>query len=466
MNLLKKLFLFEGSVSQRFYILAGLSLTFLKYDIEAIVIGLYSGMFYSPAAFFFPSLVLREPIILAMPDYMTWVYIVFNIPFMWVALNLSVRRSIDAMDSPWFGLAVLIPIFNFFVMALLCVLPTMERNKTIEPGTDKSLPDGESKIPQRSPAAVQIENEISMGKSAAIGIGAGMLLSFLLTVCSVFVVDSYGSALFLGMPLISGTVAGCAYNYRKRRGVAGSALVGVLAMLFGGISLLLFAIEGVICLAMATPLLLPLGALGGMLGYCIANAGRGVHKSVYGAVFVLPMVGMLEPENQETYVAETCVVINADIETIWETVIAFPDIAEPPGSYFDFGIAYPIRARIEGHGEGAIRYCEFTTGSFVEPITAWEPPHRLAFDVTEQPDPMTELSPYRHVHPPHLEGSFRSTRGEFRLIPLKNGKVRLEGRTWYQLDIGPRFYWKILTQRIVHDIHLHVLNHIKRTCEQ
>jgi hypothetical protein len=76
----------------------------------------------------------------------------------------------------------------------------------------------------------------------------------------------------------------------------------------------------------------------------------------------------------------------------------------------------------------------------VEPVTAWDEPRRLAFDATGQPAPMFELSPCRHVHPPHLHGYLRSNRGEFRLVPLPGGRTRLEGRTWYEFDMFPQSY--------------------------
>jgi hypothetical protein len=85
--------------------------------------------------------------------------------------------------------------------------------------------------------------------------------------------------------------------------------------------------------------------------------------------------------------------------------------------------------------------------------------------VTEQPEPMFELTPYRHIHPPHLDGAFRSTRGEFRLVELPGGRTRLEGRTWYRLEIYPHAYWTVWTDWIVHRIHLRVLRHIERLAE-
>jgi hypothetical protein len=60
-----------------------------------------------------------------------------------------------------------------------------------------------------------------------------------------------------------------------------------------------------------------------------------------------------------------------------------------------------------------------------------------------------------------------SARGaaSFRLIPLPGGRTRLEGRTWYTLDIHPEPYWGIYANAIVHAIHERVLEHVKRLAE-
>jgi hypothetical protein len=166
------------------------------------------------------------------------------------------------------------------------------------------------------------------------------------------------------------------------------------------------------------------------------------------------------------YELMSAVEINATSATVWTNVVDFREITEQPEWYFRYGIACPQRARIDGVGVGAIRYCEFTTGTFVEPITVWDAPRRLAFDVTDQPAPMFELSPYRHVHPPHLHGFLRSNRGEFRLIPLADGRTRLEGRTWYEFAMFPQSYWTLWSDMLIHRIHERVLNHIKRESER
>jgi hypothetical protein len=162
----------------------------------------------------------------------------------------------------------------------------------------------------------------------------------------------------------------------------------------------------------------------------------------------------------------TVVDVTAPPAVVWQRIVSFPDIPPPDDWFFRSGIACPLRARIEGTGVGAVRHCEFTTGDFVEPITVWDEPRRLAFDVAEQPDPMVELSPWRYVHPPHLEDrSLRSRRGEFRLVDLGDGRTRLEGRTWYVFDMHPQGYWTLWSDLAIHRIHRRVLDHVKRLAE-
>lgn len=85
-------------------------------------------------------------------------------------------------------------------------------------------------------------------------------------------------------------------------------------------------------------------------------------------------------------------------------------------------MAYPVQARIEGaSGPGAVRYCQFSTGDFVEPIEIWDAPRLLAFRVTHNPPPMRELTFHNNIQAPHLHGFREAERGQFRLIPLDGG---------------------------------------------
>jgi hypothetical protein len=303
--------------------------------------------------------------------------------------------------------------------------------------------------------------------SAALAVGLSILVGGLMLWLSVYLFATYGASLFLGTPLLMGATAAYLDN-RWHPGTFRRALgLGLLSVFFALIAMLLFALEGMMCLAMAAPLVLPVGAMGGLIGKMIADATQRPPAELAAALVVLPLVAGGEAlcvaprENMVLTVVE----VDAPPSIVWENVVGFPELAEPPAWYFAWGIACPVRATIEGRGIGATRHCEFTTGTFVEPITAWEYPTRLAFDVTDQPPALIELSPYRHVHPPHFAGYLMSKRGEFRLIELAGGRTRLEGRTWYSFAMYPEGYWTLWSDLLIHRIHGRVLEHIQKVSE-
>lgn len=96
----------------------------------------------------------------------------------------------------------------------------------------------------------------------------------------------------------------------------------------------------------------------------------------------------------------------------------------------------------------------------------WDEPHRLAFNVIEQPASMQELSFHQEVHAPHIDDFFRSTHGEFRLSASQNGSTILEGTTWYKLEIYPHYYRRPISEWLVGRIHVRVLKQIALQSEK
>ncbi|HMO84005.1 MAG TPA: SRPBCC family protein, partial [Lacipirellulaceae bacterium] len=382
-------------------------------------------------------------------------WVLWTAPFVAIAVWFTIRRAIDAGRSPWWGLAILVPFVNFAVMIAFALAPSRPA----------PAPAAEPPLFAAPPSSLA-----SPGGAMLLGIAGGALYAIGLTVLSIYALGSYGAALFFGTPLLSGAIASFTYNFERRRGWAGSLLISLLPVIAVGAALIVLALEGAICLVMAAPIMLPLALVGGAFGKTIASLSRAdVQRSreLAGCLVVLPLLALGEtrlPHNYE-FCATSSVEVDAPPEVVWRNVVDFPPIESPEPWLFRLGIAGPQGARIEGQGVGAVRHCDFSTGSFVEPITAWDEPRRLAFDVTDQPDPMFELSPYREVRPPHLAGSFRSTRGQFVLEPLPGDRTRLSGSTWYRLDLAPQAYWTMWTDWIVHRIHGRVLQHIKTLAE-
>jgi hypothetical protein len=304
---------------------------------------------------------------------------------------------------------------------------------------------------------------------------AAVVSGVLGTVCvslSVRVAGLYGLTLFVGLPVIVGAVASLVYSYKvslTSSWQAAKLSVVVGSVLCGG--LLLLGSEGALCILMALPLALPLAMFGGIAGYALLRAMTR-HRSAFAAPLLLccsfPLgLGVEWGRKSEPPLRSvtTEIEMSGSPQQVWDTLIAFAPITTPPQGWFRFGIAYPIGAKIVGRGVGAVRYCQFSTGSFVEPITLWDESRLLAFDVTETPVPMRELSFYANLDPPHLHGIFQSRKGEFRLIALPHGNVRLVGTTWYQHDLWPAAYWGPISDRLIHQIHQRVLSHIQGQVE-
>ncbi|MEX0968727.1 MAG: hypothetical protein WD077_15955 [Bacteroidia bacterium] len=296
----------------------------------------------------------------------------------------------------------------------------------------------------------------------------GLATTILFSLIAIYGFGDYGFALFIVLPFVSGFISVVVYSWPQQRSMKECVSIGFLTIGMAGFVLFIFAIEGLICLVMASPLLIFLCWLGSISGFWLQQWRHSRKLLMILPIWlIIPATMVVEnthPLPYPEYAVTSHVLIDATTEEVWENVIEFPEIGKPDEWLFRAGIAYPLNARIEGEGDGAIRYCNFTTGSFVEPITTWKVNEVLAFDVTEQPAPMQELS-FLAIHPPHLNGHFQSSRGQFTLTKVSANRTLLTGTTWYTYRIRPQFYWHLWSDYIIHKIHLRVLSHIQHQSE-
>ncbi len=374
------------------------------------------------------------------------------LPFVAIGTLLTVRR-LRSLAWP-VGLVALffVPAVNLIFFLVLCLVPA--RSGTVhEPGRRTWMPRSE------------------VG-SAALAVALTVPVALLLVSVGIHVLAQYGWGLFVGIPYGLGLAAVLLYARSARRTLASCLAVAALSNVMLGALLLAAALEGAICLIMAAPLALPLALLGGFTGYAM----RGVRErpedprpTLLGLAVAVPLLMGSEygAAPQPLLLAvRTSVEIDAPPEAVWPHVVSFTPLPEPREWLFRAGIAYPQRATIRGHGKGAVRECVFSTGSFVEPITVWDAPRRLAFDVSAQPSPMAEWTPFADVAPPHLSGYLRSEGGEFLLEPLPGGRTRVQGTTWYRHALWPAPYWRLWSDAIIHRIHARVLAHVKARAER
>lgn len=305
-------------------------------------------------------------------------------------------------------------------------------------------------------------------KTKAIVIPA--LIGLVSCVIATQVHHSYGLSLFLVLPFLLPMLSAVILKKGQDATFGQCYWTSFISISLLGLCIIAMALDGIICLLMALPLTMLLMLPGVGLGCFLANklSRRFSDKLPLLILIGFPLlVGFEEklPKRPTTHQVVTTIEVDAPIQRVWDEVVAFEKITTPPTGVFKLGIAYPIEARIEGRGVGAVRYCVFSTGPFVEPITKWEEPNLLCFDVASSPSPMDELSPWGKITTPHLQNAIVSQRGQFKLTERK-GKTILEGTTWYHQNIYPDVYWSQLSSTIIHWIHLRVLNHIKLCAER
>ncbi|MCZ6918134.1 MAG: hypothetical protein O7I93_15280 [Gemmatimonadetes bacterium] len=437
---------FESPVNRAAYLKHGFALALLKYGGDALLVGTGTGAFWSPFDYMQSVPFLLDETFANAPGYLAPALAVWTMPFLWIGVTMSMRRALDAGWSAWAALLFFVPYANYGLMLTLAALPTSGRTS----GLRVAPRPQEARLP-----------------SALLAIGAGSATGLGILILSVRLLNSYGLALFLGAPFVIGTVTGFLLCRRYPASLREThEAVTMTMLLIGGVAFLL-GTEGAVCLLMMLPLGIVLALMGGAMGRAIARLGTGTASHAAIVVLMLPSAAAWEAGTETVVLREvqSAIEIDATTEVVWNHVIAFSPLPEPTELLFRLGVAYPMRAEIEGKGVGAMRYCVFSTGRFVEPITRWEPGRRLSFDVIESPPPMKEWSFYEGVAPPHLEGYLVPRRGEFRLVALPNGRTRLEGSTWYEQRLRPEGYWVLFSDAIIRRIHLRVLEHIALLAE-
>lgn len=378
-----------------------------------------------------------------------------SLPFIWVGLALTLRRLRDSGLPSWMVVFFFAPFINLIFFALLSVLP---------PGASPARSEEEARWNRPPPE--------EPGGSLGLALILSLVFGVAATALGVSFFKQYGWSLFVGLPFSVGLVAVLVYGSRRSRSCACCVSVALMAVMLYGVVLIGLAMEGLICILMASPIALALAALGGFVGYAIQwrPSGKLATPSLL-AILVLatPLLMLAESRRSPApplFEVHSSIDVDASPARVWQHVVSFSELPPPTEWFFRAGVAYPKRAEIHGTGPGAERHCVFSTGSFVEPIEVWDEPRLLKFSVTKNPPPMEEWTPYKKIHPPHLEGFLVSRGGQFLLTPLPNGRTRLEGTTWYEHNMWPASYWRIWSDRIIHTIHRRVLRHIQRETER
>ena len=447
----------EGTIGRLPYALIGLFAFLLKYSLDSLIARFAFGREWPLTGYWiFPFSSVSQEITLQENAGLIAALLVLALPFIWLGVVLTIRRLRSIGWPTWLVLLFFLPFLNLIFFLLLCLLPAASAQES-------------ARLRWKLFDAVLLNTPLG---AAVVAIIVTSLSTVPMNWLAIYVLEDYGWGVFVGIPFVLGFVSVMIYGSRTPKSFAKSFLVSSISLLLTGSFLLLLGLEGLICMLMALPLAAPLVWMGAALGFLLQKRSPRLASAtqvIPALLLAMPTAFWMEKQQMPVpplYSVTTAVEIDAPPETVWQSVISFEEIPEPEDWMFRLGVAYPIRAEIQGSGLGAVRYCVFSTGTFVEPIEIWDEPRLLKFSVIANPPPLDEWTPYAKIRPPHLDGFFVSESGQFLLQPLGNGGTRLVGTTWYRHDIWPTFYWRWWSDELIHRIHLRVLRHIKRQAER
>ena len=368
---------------------------------------------------------------------------IFALAVGWMIARLSFRRATQLGYGYVLAALSIIPAVQLLPILLLTLLPDRHSDQ--------------------EPVLVEKANVGHVLQGAL----AGIAIIVLAVLVSAVTFGAYGWGLFVGTPFFVGVTTAYLANRETLLDLDDTTKLVIWAAALGCVALIMFALEGLVCIVLVAPLGGAMAAIGGVVGRAIAR--RRYHRSKpMLSLALLPLVFALEALAPPATTIDTdqSIVIDAPAGAVWRTLISDEPIGAKPQLVAAAGLAYPIRGRLVGTGVGAERIGEFSTGNAVERVTVWEPRRRLSFRVISQPPMMEEMSPYRRVHAPHVNGYFDTGDTTFRLDRVSGTRTRLTVRASHLLRIDPAIYWAPMAQRAAHMNVQRVLESVKERSER
>lgn len=290
------------------------------------------------------------------------------------------------------------------------------------------------------------------------GLAFANLLAFTMIAITNFLKPDVGVltlAEFVVVPMLMGIIT--AWQWRSLE-IKGKTLL-LLSCLNGLIGIVLSAIllgEGFICLIIVSPLIFIFITTGVFTGRRMFKKNNStLNVSILSMLFIFFIVDSLSTHTYENLVSDV-VIINARPEKVWEHVVSFNKINNPPKYWlFKLGMPSPVAASVDGYYEGAGRKCIFSNGYvFDEKMVSYKPGKDLTFDIVRQP------------RDPEIMGHIDIVRGQFLLKDNGDGTTTLTGNSWYKLYVFPIWYYDLWAESVTRNVHLRVMDHIKILSER
>lgn len=224
-------------------------------------------------------------------------------------------------------------------------------------------------------------------------------------------------------------------------------------------------LEGAICVVFATPVMLLLSSIGGL----IAGSRPGRSPVVVPVAFVLPwaVLGVESGRQLPTrfVTTTTSIEIAAPASVVWPLVVSVDTIRPQErrrALFSSIGFPQPIAATLSHPGLGGVRRASFERGIvFREVVTDWKPEQRISFTIDASTVPQTALDEHVKIGGPF----FDVLDGTYTLQPLSASRTLLILESRHRVSTRFNSYAEFWATRVMESIQDNILDVLRDRAE-
>lgn len=261
----------------------------------------------------------------------------------------------------------------------------------------------------------------------------------------------YGYAFFILFPLFLGFAIGTLFKNGFQ------ILYLTIGIVVGSLALLMFGIEGFVCVLM----LLPIFIFSVWLGYFISKRLKMKVDSDTQKVMVsvLPLIVLLgaghlekmidlEPQKIEIVSSK---LLDYTPEIVFDEVKAMEKLDAEKSLLMKLGLPTPIRCELKADTVGALRHCIFENGAIIAQLTKYEKGKILEMNVVDYT--LTGRHWFKFI-----DANYTFEESE--------GKTKITRTSSYTSILKPRWYWEPLEKYGIEKEHEFVLSSLKKNIKE
>jgi hypothetical protein len=268
-----------------------------------------------------------------------------------------------------------------------------------------------------------------------------------------------GTALFFAVPVSFGAILG----YGTRMQTWAYVVLGTVAICSVIFLLISLNLAGLFCgFTLGIIFLIPtfVGLVCGVLLRLFLIASGWDHAWYFRwyvwLIAASPLIGQqienLIPYGPDIAVVNTGLTIDATPQEAWNAIMFYEEVEHSPPWLLHLALPKPIRSEGNKQNEGEVVRCFYDCGTIHKRISKVEPARRLSFDVVE-------VKMRSENYASLLDGSFE-------IEPVGTKQARITLTTRFERKLRPAWVWKPIERKVIHTLHGHVLEGMRRKTEK